>query len=154
MNMHVMIIALFVIAVVFVILFGRRMSASYGSLTPDDRVLRSFESFEVKPNLSYYTSGAVTCPTAIMGVANHVSLDSRLWGKRVFTKDELVTIVQNMQGKAAELDRTLHGFRILDNKGRYLGEWYSVLGITATVKVKKDGRIMITTPPPDIYNRR
>jgi hypothetical protein len=151
MDIKLMIIAFAVLLFGFIILFGRRVRANYGSIRPNGKVTDSFESYEVKPDLIYYFSGAETAPTAIIGVDKRLTLDSQLWKMIEVTPEKLETLVQNMKATVAEHDETLHGFDILDNQGKYMGEWFSMLGIHVVVKMGKENNLAITTPSIDTY---
>ena len=142
-----------VIAIVFVVLFGRRIRMHYGSLRPNGKVTEHFEMYEVRPDLTYYTSGPENYPYAIIGVVRELTLDSTLWKKRELTTETMKALVTNMEAKTSQLNTTLHGFDILDNAGHYIGDWFSVTGIHTTIKVGKDNRVKIYPPPSDVYDR-
>ena len=59
-----------------------------------------------------------------------------------------------MQQKVSQLNRQLHGFAIMDKANKRIGNWYSVLGLHIVIKNTSPGRVSITTPPNDIYERR
>jgi hypothetical protein len=143
-----------VIVIAFIVLYRRRFGTQYGSLAPDARVRQNFEAFEVKPVLNYYTSGAEEYPTALIGVDKRWVLESTLWKKRELSEDQMRTLVLNMQARVAERDDTLHGYRILDNRGAYLGEWYSIAGIHVVVKMGKEKTFTLTPPSSGIYGER
>lgn len=151
MTTKFLIIACVVILVGFLILFGGRIRAKYGSIKPNGKVTESFESFEVKPDLIYYFSGTETLPTAIIGVDTRFIVDSRLWSRIDLTPEKLKTMVQNMKARVSDHDETLHGFDIIDNEGKYMGEWFSILGIHVVIKMGKENNIAITTPSIDTY---
>lgn len=151
MDIKLLIIAFAVVLFGFIILFGRRVRANYGSIRPNGKVTESFESYEVKPDLIYYFSGAETSPTAIIGVVKRLTLDSQLWKRIDVTPEKLENLVRNMKTKVSERDETLHGFDILDNKGMYMGEWFSILGVHGVVKIGKDDKVTIHQPSIDTY---
>ncbi len=151
MDTKLLIISFAVIVIGLIILFGRRIRGQHGSIKPNGKVTESFESYEVKPDLIYYFSGAEMAPTAVIGVDKRLTLNSRLWKRIDVTQTEFKFLVQNMKAKVSERDEILHGFDILDNTGKYIGEWFSILGIHAVIKMGKDNEVMITTPPIDTY---
>jgi hypothetical protein len=151
MDTKLLIISFAVIVIGFIILFGRRVRAQYGSTRPNGKVTDRFESYDMKPDLVYYYSGTETVPTAIIGVDRQLTLDSKLWKRVDITPEKLKTLVQNMKAQVSERDETLHGFDILDNRGMFIGEWFSVLGIHTVIKMGKDNKITIHPPPIDIY---
>jgi hypothetical protein len=151
MDIKLLIIAFAVVLFGFIILFGRRVRANYGSIRPNGKVTESFETYEVKPDLIYYVSGAETSPTAIIGVEKRWTLDSKLWTRKDVSPEQLKVLVQNMKAKVSQRDETLHGFEILDNKGMYMGEWFSILGVHGVVKIGKDDKVTIHPPSIDTY---
>jgi hypothetical protein len=151
MDTKLLLISLAVILIGFIILFGVHIRANYGSIRPNGKVTESFESYEVKPDLIYYFSGTETSPTAIIGVEKRWTLDSKLWTRIDVSPEKLKVLVQNMKTKVSPHDETLHGFDILDNRGTYLGEWFSIQGIHAVIKMGKDDKVAIHPPPIDTY---
>lgn len=151
MTATFLIISLAVIGIGFIMLFGRRVRANYGSIRPNGKVTESFESYKEKPDLIYYFSGAETAPTAIIGVDKRLTLDSQLWKRIDVTTEKLETLVRNMKTKVSVRDETLHGFDILDNRGMYMGEWFSILGVHGVVKMGKDNKVTIHTHSIDTY---
>jgi hypothetical protein len=154
MSGKYLMVLLAVIVITFIVLFRRRFGTQFGSLAPDARVRQNFEAFEVKPVLTYYTSGAEEYPTALIGVDKRFVLESTLWKKQDLSEDQMRTLVLNMQARVAERDDTLHGYRILDNRGAYLGEWYSIAGIHVAVKMGKEKTFTLTPPSSGIYSER
>ena len=45
----------------------------------------------------------------------------------------------------------LYGFDILDNRGNDIGDRYSILSLTTTVRILDGNKIAISTPPIDTY---
>lgn len=154
MESNIIIMTVLVIVAVFLILFGRRIRAQYGSLKPSAEIGTNFEQYRENPNLTYYSSGPDIYPTAVMGIEKVVTLDSKLWKKRTFKDEEFKKLIQGMQHKVSQLNLRLHGFAVIDKEGKRVGEWYSVLGIHVVIKTTAPGRLSITTPPNDIYERR
>lgn len=151
MEIKFLILALAVVLIFFVILFARRAGAAYGSIRPNRSVTGNFESHRVKTDLTYYLSGSETYPNAIIGVDKRLTLESSLWKQRDFTPEELGELVRRMQARADEHDQVLDGFDILDSEGKYIGEWFSLPGITVMVKMESENRVKISTPPMDTY---
>ncbi len=154
MDPKIIIIAAVVIVAVFLLLFGKRIRAHYGSLKPSAEVAANFEQYRENPDLIYYTSGPEFYPTAVTGLDKGVVLDSKLWKKRTFKEGEFKKLIQGMQQKVSELNLHLHGFVIADKEGKPIGNWYSILGLHIVIKTTTPGRISITTPSSDIYEKR
>lgn len=62
-------------------------------------------------------------------------------------------LVQNMQSRSAEQNIMLHGFVILDNKGRKIGDWFSIMGVIMSVEVTGEKSVIVHTPPIDTYRQ-
>lgn len=154
MEPRVIIIAVVVIVAVFLLLFGKRIRSHYGSLKPSAEVGANFEQYRENPDLTYYTSGSESYPTALMGIDKAVTLDSKLWKKRIFKEGAFKTLIQGMQHKVSQLNLHLHGFVIADKEDKPIGNWYSVLGLHIVIKDTAPGRVSITPPPNDMYERR
>jgi len=127
------------------------ISGKYGTIVPNKDVTESFENYQVSPNLNYYISGSDVYPNAIIGIDKSYTLDSNLWKEVEFTPETLKNLVGDMNAKVTELNETLHGFNILDNKGNNIGDWYSILSARTSVKMEEDNRIIIITPDIDTY---
>lgn len=123
---------------------------NYGSIVADGRVMEAFDKFQVNPNYDYFYSGSEVYPNAVMGLDKSYTLESDLWKKVDMTPAKLREIVMNMKDKAATVDlmTSLHGFAILDDKGKRIGVWYSILKATAnsSVWMKDSKTVLIDTP--------
>ena len=127
-------------------------NGNYGKIVPDGNVTHNFETYQVNPNLNYYTSGSDVYPNAIMGIDKRYSLNSTLWKKVEFTPQTLKTRVDDMNSKVSQINQSLHGFTILDTKGNDIGIWYSILSARTTVKME-DHSVVIFTPDLDTYDK-
>jgi len=127
---------------------------NYGSIVPHKGVTEIFESYQIDPNLNYYYSGSATFPSAIIGLHKDYRLDSDLWQKFEPTPEKLKELVTDMQKKALDMGSFQHGFAILDDKGKQIGVWYSLLFVTTAVKIVDDRTVVIITPPADVYRER
>ncbi len=124
-----------------------------GSFQADRDVDRSFERFEFRQDVNYYSSGSDSYPNALMGLGKEYTLESDLW-KKVENAKTLRDMVQGMQKKTGEMNLALHGFRILDNEGKAIGIWYAILDARAALVMKGDKRVLVYTPDLDTYIRR
>jgi len=123
-----------------------------GAFVPDRDVARSFERFEFRDDMNYYSSGSDAHPNALMGLKKEYTLDSDLW-KKVETAATFKDMVQGMQKKTGEYVLSLHGFQMLDNGGQPIGIWYSILSAKASLIMKEDNRVLVFTPDIDTYIR-
>ena len=123
---------------------------NYGSIAPDGGVMEAFDKFHVNHNYNYYYSGSEVYPSAIIGLDKAYALDSDLWKKVDMTPAKLREIVMSMKNKAATVNFAvaLHGFAMLDDKGKRIGVWYSILeaATNASVRMKDSKTVLIDTP--------
>jgi hypothetical protein len=115
---------------------------NYGSLKRDKEITRIFEANKILPDHTYYTSGSGNIPYAIIAIHNDYKLRKGLWQKVNLTK-------QLLRGWVYQMD-TIYGYRpygskILDDKGRQVGVWYSSKQWT-TVIMEEDNGIAVFTP--------
>ena len=121
---------------------------NYGSIVPDGRVTDAFDKYQVNPNYNYYYSGSEVYPSALIGLDKAYALDSDLWKKIDMTPAKLREIVTYMKDKASTVNfkSTLHGFAMLDDKGKEIGVWYSILEAKTFLKMKDSNTVIIDTP--------
>ena len=128
---------------------------NYGSIVADGRVMEAFDKFQVNPNYDYFYSGSEVYPNAVMGLDKTYTLESDLWKKVDMTPAKLQEIVTYMKDKAAtvNLQTSLHGFAILDDKGKQIGVWYSIIKATtkSSVRMKDNKTVLIDTPDIDTW---
>ena len=126
---------------------------NYGAIDPSNEVTKAFEGYEVKSDLRYYVSGALMYPNALMGLHRDYRLDPRtLWREvKGMTAARMTEIVDHMKAKASQLNMSLFGFEMSDNKGRPIGVWYSVLWARTFLRMNEDGTVRIDTPELDVY---
>jgi hypothetical protein len=149
---------IYVVSFVCVLMFlctsgcaGLRMPG-YGRIDPNRDITKAFENYEVKPDLNYYISGRDIYPGAIIGIDKKYTLVTKMWKKREFTTKTLKALVLNMQIKVMDLEFIfIHGFNIIDEKGKDIGDWYSIHRGTTSIKSIEDNRLIIPPPPYDIY---
>jgi len=130
-----------------ILFFSGRLRERYGELRPSGLVTRTFERYELNPDMVYYTSGSDVFPHALIGIDRHFILDSDQWKKRDFNPETFREMIQNMQAGAQSCMRTLHGFEILDQRNLMVGSWFSLLDARTTIKMLADNRIRVDTPP-------
>lgn len=123
---------------------------NYGSIVPDGGVMEAFDKFQVNPNYDYFYSGSEVYPSAVIGLDKSYTLESDLWKKVDMTPAKLREIVMSMKNKAATVNFAVapHGFAILDDKGKRIGVWYSILeaATNASVRMKDSTTVLMDTP--------
>jgi hypothetical protein len=126
---------------------------NWGKIVPDSDVKKQFEIYQIKPSMNYYISGSDVYPNAILGLNSDYTLISTLWKKIEITPAMLQTIVTDMKFRAFNIGQDQFGFVVLDNQGKQIGIWYSLLSATAPVKMKGDKEVVIYTPDIDTYEK-
>lgn len=133
---------------------GSQVIADYGMIIPDSDVTAAFDRYDLNPNYNYYTSGSDLYPDALIGLDKNYTLESDLWKKMDFTPQTFRTLVMDMQNRARQINTLQRGFAVLDNKGRPIGVWYSLLTVRTWVKMSGDRRVVIVTPELGVYEQR
>lgn len=122
---------------------------NFGKFVPDADVTVAFNKSEINPAFNYYITGSDTYPRSILGLNKAYVLNSDLWKKVEFTPEELKELTTRMQQRALDCcKQTPFGFAVIDDKGRQVGIWYSILVPSISVKVL-DNREVIIYPPND-----
>jgi hypothetical protein len=137
-----------------VIFFCIACAGNYGGIKPDQDVTKAFDNYQINPDAIYYVSGPFTSPNALIGVYKTYTLDSDLWRKIEPTQQEFREIIKNMQEKALRFRQMQHGFAILDEKGKPIGVWYSIMSVRTMVQTKGDRKVVIFTPELDTYGEQ
>jgi hypothetical protein len=130
-----------------ILFFSGRLRERYGALRASESVTRAYEQYQLHPDLNYYISGPDVYPRAVIGIDRRLLLDSDLWKQRDFDPETFRETVRNMQSMALSTMQMLHGFEIVDQQGRRVGTWFSVLDVRTTIKMLKDNRVRVDPPP-------
>jgi hypothetical protein len=125
---------------------------NWGKIEPDADVTNDFEKFQINANFNYYISGSDVYPTSILGLNKAYTLDTDLWKKIEMTPEIFNQIITNMQMRLLSCcGQKQVGFMILDDKGKKIGIWYSMLMGSIGVKMKEDSKVIIYPPRDDVY---
>lgn len=126
---------------------------NYGKITPDINAAKAFETYQINPNYNYYISGSDIYPHVIIGLDKAYKLEPNLWKHVDMTPQKLRELVLDMQDKVRSLNfrLSLHGFALVDDRGKRIGIWYSILSATTSLKMKDDQTVIIITPDIDTY---
>ena len=116
----------------------------FGTLVPDQIAEKNFETYQVNPGMNYYFSGAEAWPDAIIGVNKTYTLGASLWTKIGATPDVFKNLVSGMKSRPDS--PSPRGYAILDDKGRQIGVWYSIFGVSGYVKMEGENTVDIATP--------
>jgi len=131
------------------------MFANYGRFNPSDAVTQAFATYQVNKDFRYYISGPDLNPNALMGLHRSYHIDpGSLWREVEMTSEKMKETVQGMNTKVYSQHDFQKGFEILDNNGRPIGVWYSIMRARTFVSMKEDGTVRIDTPDLDIYEKK
>jgi len=134
---------------------GLLVKRNYGRITPDRNATIAFETYQINPNYNYYISGSDVYPHVIIGLDKSYNIEPDLWKHVDMTPHKLRELVLDMEQKIRHLNMTLtlHGFTLLDDKGKQIGIWYSILEASTSLWMKDERTVIIITPPLDTYYR-
>lgn len=118
---------------------------NYGTFKEDAKITEAFAAAQILPDYKYYYSGPANYPTAILGIHRDYQLQSDLWNKTDLTESRLKEWMDELNDSFRSFKYGYHGFAILDQTGKQVGIWYSMLG-GVTVKIKPDNQIIVYTP--------
>jgi hypothetical protein len=128
---------------------------NYGRINPSNEATRAFASYQVNTAFRYYITGSDLYPNALMGLHRDYRLDPEtLWKEVAMTPEKMKEIVEYMKTKASNYREFQHGFEMLDNNGRQIGVWYSLLRARTFVRMQEDGTVRINTPDLDTYEKK
>ena len=130
------------------------MVGTYGRIDPSREAALAFESHSVNPTYRYYISGSDVYPNALIGLSRDYHLDQEtLWKAAEMTPKLMREIVDHMKARASQLMQFPQGFNLVDDKGRVIGVWYSIITARTFVQMKEDGIVRIDTPDIDTYDK-
>ncbi|MGA2526114.1 MAG: hypothetical protein ABSF79_05800 [Smithellaceae bacterium] len=126
---------------------------NYGKFVPDADVTAAFNKAEINPDLNYYITGSDTYPRSILGLNKAYILDSDLWKKVELKPEELRELSTRMRQRAIMLCRRQgeFGFAVLDEKGKQIGIWYSIMVPGISIKMLDDRKVVIYPPNDSNY---
>ena len=123
---------------------GLKLEFKYGKLKRSSEVNKIFQNYQILPGYRYYSSGLGEIPYAIIGIQDSYKLRKGLWREVQVTKPLLRSWVYQMDNLYGYPP---YGFKILDNKGKQVGIWYSSKQWT-TVIIEDENQIAVFTPEP------
>jgi hypothetical protein len=125
---------------------------NYGKFVPDADVTAAINRAEINPDLNYYITGSDVYPRSILGLNKAYILDSDLWKKVDLKPEELREHTAHMLQRAVNCREVPLGFTILDDKGKPIGVWYSILVPEISIKMLGDQKVIIYPPHDRNYN--
>ncbi len=127
------------------------LARNYGTIVPDESVSKSFENYQMDPNMNYYYSGSDLWPSAIIGLKKQYELANTLWQPikpepRIFRQ-----FVSSMRDKASAIGQFQHGQVMKAPDGRVVGVWYSLLGIKMGLRMGEGNKVDVYPPDQNVY---
>jgi hypothetical protein len=117
----------------------------YGSLSPNSKATKSFETYQILDGYRYYMSGGKDRPRGIIVIRKDYELRSSLWEEIPADQGALKRSVQGIKESAADSREFPQGSEILEPDGTLIGYWYSYKK-TTVIKMLGD-RIVEIYPP-------
>jgi len=125
---------------------GCATTGNYGKLNSSDEVTKNFESYEVKTDHNYFSTGTdKNSPDAILALDNNYKVGNSESWHSLGTLDNLENLVKNMKSKASESFDSVYGADVLGPEGKDVGDWYSTETSTR-IKQKDATTFIIYTP--------
>ena len=127
---------------------------SFGRIDISGETTRAFENYSVDTDFQYFVSGTDTYPNAIIGLHRDYRIDPKsLWKKVDMTPAVMQKLVGSMREKTSHRLLSLHGFELLDPKGKPIGVWFSIQTARTCLQIKSDGTVRLDTPDLDTYEQ-
>jgi hypothetical protein len=124
---------------------------NYGKFEPDADVTAALNRSEINPDLNYYITGSDNYPRSILGLNKAYILDSDLWKKVELKPDDLRDLTARMRLRALHCRQVQFGFALLDDKGKQIGIWYSIMVPGISIKMQDDQKVIIYPPNDSNY---
>lgn len=120
-------------------------------LRADAMVGRAFWNGIINPGLNYYSFGPARGPEVIIGVdRNLVFQNSSMWQSvSPLTPEHLSALAQSMSYRTQPENMQVQGCNMFDDKGRWVGQWYSPADVTADIYSRGRDRVFISPPSPN-----
>lgn len=128
------------------VLASRLASRSRGGLQAAREAEEEFTGGEADPDFRYFAAGPGARPTALLMIRRDWVLEDG-WRELADPGRDLPDAVEGMQRQAAERNRPLHGFDLLDPQGMRIGSWYGPLGPRPALRFREGNRLSVETPP-------
>jgi len=130
------------------ILFGcAAMLNGYGTSVPDQVAEKSFEDFQINPDMNYYASGPNDAyPIVIMGLKKQFVLDNDLWRPLPPDPKLFKELIKRMQFEAGVIRQVQRGFVLKSPEGQNIGICYCRLTVWMSLKMGEDNKVVVYTP--------
>ena len=129
----------------FLTILGGCAMSNYGRLESNSDITRTFETYQVIPDHTYYYRGTFSRPFVIVGINKNFELNSKLWVEIDPQSKDFRTLIDRVSLQGSGSTTRPWGLRILDHSGSAVGVWYSAIR-AATVEVNENGQIVNLSP--------
>jgi hypothetical protein len=119
--------------------------ANYGKLDSNQEVTKTFETYQILPDHTYYYRGTFSRPFVIVGINNNYELISKLWVSVDPQSKDFRTLIDRVSLQGSGSTVRPWGFTILDHSGSAVGVWYSAIR-AAAVEVNENDQIVKLAP--------
>jgi len=130
--------------IVLAALSGCAMS-NYGRLQSSPDITRTFETYQIMPDHTYYYRGTFSQPFVMVGINKNYALNSKLWLEVDPHSKDFRTLIDRISVQGSGGTTQPWGFTILDHSGNVVGVWYSAIR-AAAVEVNENGQIVNLSP--------
>ncbi len=139
---------LFLLPLALVFMTSCAGTGNYGKLVPDDNVKKTFETYQLPPDYTYYYSGPDAMPKALIGIQNDFHLESKFWKPVELTHKQLKRWFEKGGISRRDYDLSRNGAEILAPDGRQIGIWYAMKNWKdrATIKMIDDKTVNVSPP--------
>ena len=129
----------------FLTALGGCAMSNYGRLESNSDITRTFETYQVIPDHTYYYRGTYSRPFVIVGINKNFELNSKLWVEIDPQSKDFRALIDRVSLQGSGSTTRPWGFRILDHSGGAVGVWYSAIR-AAAVEVNENGQIVNLSP--------
>ena len=142
--------ALIICGVVFLTAHG--CATGIGRVNRSSEITRSFETYQIFPEYTYYYEGQPTRPYAIVALQPDYKINSRFWKTFDADPEQLKRLVDALYEDRDDVYP--YGAYLLDSKGMQIGLWYSSLRTVGVTVDSTQRLVSITTDQPWVRNDR
>lgn len=141
-----LILLLFLAALGLVVLGERFRGRRYGKIRPSEAAGAAYRALQADPSLAYHFSGPAHRPYALLGLDRGWTLVESLWQPLALSPEALRELLAGMEARASEILTTLQGYKLLDDRGRVIGNGYAPPGLSLSLWIAGENRVAISTP--------
>jgi len=119
------------------------MLNGYGTSVPDQVAEKSFEDFQINPDMNYYTSGPNDAyPIVIMGLKKQFVLDNALWRHLPPDPKLFKELIKRMH-EAGVIRQVQRGFVLKSPEGKNIGICDCRFTVWMSLKMGEDNNVVV-----------